>query len=103
MQVEHLAYIPWHSILQPMEQQEGTSLVWVTHDQKQPRSFSNSIWFMGNQTLLSLGASPKRAFKDMQKRVVKGSMILTIDSMKTLRSHSATWHDDNDEDGHCWC
>ncbi|MCW3795210.1 ATP-binding cassette domain-containing protein [Paenibacillus sp. LS1] len=33
-------------------QQEGTSLVWVTHDQEQARSFSTTTWFMGNQTLL---------------------------------------------------
>lgn len=33
-------------------QQEGTSLVWVTHDQEQAQSFSTTTWFMGNQTLL---------------------------------------------------
>ncbi|MGF9697439.1 MULTISPECIES: ABC transporter ATP-binding protein [Paenibacillus] len=32
--------------------QEGISLVWVTHDQEQARSFSTTTWFMGNQTLL---------------------------------------------------
>lgn len=36
------------------------------------------------ETLLSLGAAPRRAFQDVLKRSVKSSMIPTIDGMKTV-------------------
>jgi len=39
--------------------QEGTSLVWITHDQEQARSFSDTVWFMGNHTLLERQATTR--------------------------------------------
>lgn len=36
------------------------------------------------ETLLALGAAPRRAFQDVLKRAVKASMIPTIDGMKTV-------------------
>ncbi|PAF31356.1 ATP-binding cassette domain-containing protein [Paenibacillus sp. 7516] len=39
-------------LLTEWSKQEGISLVWVTHDQDQARSFSTTTWFMGEQTLL---------------------------------------------------
>jgi putative ABC transport system ATP-binding protein len=37
--------INWH-------RQEGTTLIWVTHDLEQARQLSQRIWFMGDGTLL---------------------------------------------------
>lgn len=36
------------------------------------------------ESLLALGATPRRAFQDVLKRSVKSSMIPTIDGMKTV-------------------
>ncbi|MFD2701926.1 ATP-binding cassette domain-containing protein [Paenibacillus shunpengii] len=39
-------------LLTEWSDQEGTTLIWVTHDLKQARSFSTTTWYMGSQTLL---------------------------------------------------
>jgi putative ABC transport system ATP-binding protein len=43
----------WHG-------EEGTTLIWVTHNLEQARHVSQRIWFMGNGTLLE--DAPTSAF-----------------------------------------
>ncbi|MGO4547224.1 ATP-binding cassette domain-containing protein [Paenibacillus sp. 2TAB23] len=38
--------------LREWHEQEGTTLIWVTHDLEQARQMSGSVWFMGEGTLL---------------------------------------------------
>ncbi|MCM3784823.1 ATP-binding cassette domain-containing protein [Neobacillus mesonae] len=39
-------------LLKDWSHKEGTTLIWVTHDLAQARSFSSTTWYMGNHTLL---------------------------------------------------
>ncbi|NIK79618.1 putative ABC transport system ATP-binding protein [Paenibacillus castaneae] len=39
-------------VLQEWHQQEGTTMIWVTHDIEQAKQISQTVWFMGEGTLL---------------------------------------------------
>lgn len=47
-------------VLSEWHHQEGTTMIWVTHDLEQAREMSRTIWFMGEGTLLE--NSPTAAF-----------------------------------------
>lgn len=47
-------------VLREWHHQEGTTMIWVTHDLEQAREMSRTIWFMGDGTLLE--NSPTAAF-----------------------------------------
>lgn len=46
--------------LQAWHREEGTALLWVTHDLEQAREVSGTVWFMGERTLLE--ATPTAKF-----------------------------------------
>jgi len=44
-------------VLEEWHHQEGTTMIWVTHDIEQARQMSKTVWFMGEGTLLENSAT----------------------------------------------
>lgn len=70
-------------MLEEWHQQEGTGMIWVTHQLEQAARISDYVWFMGNRTLLE--KSPTRQFFEqpatelarqyLQQPLVKGDEL----------------------------
>lgn len=52
-------------VMKEWHHQEGTTMIWVTHDVEQARMVSQTVWFMGERTLLEQNAT--RAFFEKPK------------------------------------